>query len=119
MTLLTVLHLCDDRIRVQWFTNTKLVDSRDSELVLIALDEVGGIVRTSFTLGGDQGPGDPGCLPLLHYVMGDGSTAIILWRVPPNSALLSCDAGETDGTLNRSRGICKEQKGKLSVEISP
>lgn len=42
--LLTVLHLGYDCIRVQWFANTKLVDSRDSELVLIALDEVGGIV---------------------------------------------------------------------------
>lgn len=105
MTLLTVLHLCDDSIRVQWFANTKLVDSRDSELVLIALDEIGGIVRTGFTLGGDQGPGDPGCLPLLHHIVGDGGTAVILRRVPPHSALLCRNAGETDGTLNRSGGI--------------
>lgn len=105
MTLLTVLHLCNEGIRVQWFANTKLVDSRDSELVFIPFDEVGGIVRTGLAFGGDQGPGDPGCLPLLHHIVGYGGTAIVLWRVPPNGALISCDTRETDGTLNRSRGI--------------
>lgn len=116
MTLLTVLHLCDDRIRVQWFADTKLVDSRYSELVLITLDEVGGIVRTGFTFGGDQGPGDPGCLPLLHHIVSDGCTAVILWRVPPHGALLSCDASETDGTLDRSGGICRETKIEESLQ---
>lgn len=115
MTVLTVLHLGDDRIRVQGFTNSKLVHSRDSELVLIGLDKVGGIVRTSFAFRGDQSPGDPGCLPLLHHIVSDGSTAVVLWWVPPHRALLSRDAGETDGTLNRSRGICREmERRKLS-----
>ncbi len=104
--------MCDDRIRVQWFADTKLVDSRNSELVLITLDEVGGIVRTGFAFGGDQGPRDPGCLSLLHHIVGDGCTAVVLRRVPPDGALLSCDAGETDGTLNRSRGICRETEDR-------
>lgn len=107
-TLLTVLHLCDDRIRVEGFPDPKLVDSRNSELVLVALDQVGGVVRTSFTFGCDQSPGDPGCLSLLHHIVDDGGTAVVLRRVPPNCALLCCDAGETDGTLNRSRGIYME-----------
>lgn len=110
LTLLTVLHLCDDRIRVQWFANTKFVDSRDPELVLIAFDKVGGIVRASFTFGGDQCPGYPRCLPLLHHIVSDGGTAVVLWWVPPNGALLRCDTGETDGTLNRSRGICRDSQ---------
>lgn len=54
--MLTVLHLCDDRIRVQGFTNSKLVHSRDSELVLIALDKVGGVVRTSLAFRCYQSP---------------------------------------------------------------
>lgn len=102
------MHLRNYRIRVQWFSDTKLVDSRDSELVLIAFDEVGGIIRASFTLGGDQGPSDPGCLPFLHHIVRNGSTAIVLWWAPPHSALLSCDACETDWALDGSRGICKE-----------
>lgn len=51
VAFLTVLHLCDDGIRVQWFANTKLVHGRDSELVFVALDEVGSIERTGFTFG--------------------------------------------------------------------
>lgn len=49
VTLLTVLHLCDDGIRVKRFTNSKLVYSRDPELVLITLNKIGGIIRASFT----------------------------------------------------------------------
>ena len=45
------MHLSNDWIRVQWFANTILVDSRDSELVLIALDEVGGVEGAGLTLG--------------------------------------------------------------------
>ena len=103
--LLTVLHLCNDRNGVQGFANSKLVDSRDSELVLIALDKVGGVERAGFALGVDHGPGNPGCLPLLHNIVGDGRTAIIFRRVPPHGALLSCDAGETNGTFNRPGSI--------------
>lgn len=44
--------------------------------------------------------------------MGDGGTAVVLRRVPPNGALLCCDAGETDGTLDRSRGIYMESEGR-------
>lgn len=112
LTLLTVLHLCDDRIRVQWFANTKFVDSRDSELVLVAFNKVCGIVRASFTFGGDHCPGYPRCLSLFHHIVSDGGTAVVLWWVPPHGALLSCDTGETDGTLNRSRGICRNSQGE-------
>lgn len=110
VALLTVLHLCDDRVGVQGFADTKLVDSRDSELVLITLDEVSGIERTSFTLGSDHGPGDSGCLPLFNHVMGNGSTAVVLWGVPPHGALLCCDAGKTNGPINRSRRICRHEE---------
>lgn len=110
MALLTVLHLCDNWVGVEGFTNSKLVHSRDSELVLVALDKVGGIVRTSFTFRCDHSPSDSRCFPLLHHIVDDGSTAVILWWVPPYCALLSCDAGEADGTLNRSRGICWEME---------
>jgi len=103
------LHLCNEGIRVQRFADTRLVDRRDPELVFVALDEVCSIVRTGFTFGGDHGPGDPGRLPLLHHIVGDGSTAVVLRRVPPHGALLSRDAGETDGTLNRSGCICRER----------
>lgn len=109
-SILTVLHPCGDRIRVQRFTNSKLVDSRDSELVLIALNKVGSIERASLTLRCDHSPGDPGCLPLLDHIVCDGSTAVVLWWVPPHCALFSSDASETDGTLNRPRGIFGENR---------
>lgn len=108
--MLTVLHLCDDRIRVQGFTNSKLVHSRDSELVLIALDQVGGVVRTSLAFRCYQSPGDSGCLPLLYHIVGDSSTAVVFWWVPPHRAFLGSNAGETDGTLNRPRGIFGEME---------
>jgi len=66
-SVLTILHLSNDWIRVQWFANTKLVDRRDSELVLIALDEVGGVEGAGLTLGGHGGPGKPGRFRLLYY----------------------------------------------------
>lgn len=114
-SILTVLHPCDDRIRVQRFTNSKLVDSRDSELVLIALNKVGGIERTSLALRCDHGPGDPGCLPLLDHIVRDGSTAVVLWWVPPHCALFSRDASETDRALNRPRGVFGE-RGKNIID---
>lgn len=104
--LLTVLHLGNDGIRVKRFTHSKLIHSRDPELVLIALDKVGCIVRAGFTFRCDHCPGDPGCLPLLHHIVGNSRTTIIFWWVPPNCAFLSCDACKTDRPLNRSRSIC-------------
>lgn len=105
--LLTVLHLGDDRIRVQRFPHSKFIHSRDSELVLVALNEVGCIVGAGFTFRRDQCPRDPGRLPLFHHVVGDSRAAVILWWVPPHCALLSCDACETNRPLNGSRSIWK------------
>lgn len=110
LVLLTVLHLGNNRIRVQRFSHSKLVHSRDPELVLVALDEVGCIVGAGFTFRGDQGPGDPGCLPLLHHVVGDSRAAVIFWWVPPYCALLSCDSCKTDRPLNRSWSVWKEEE---------
>lgn len=111
-SILTVLHPCNDRIRVQRFTNSKLVDGRDSELVFIAFDKVVGIERASLTLGCDHSPGDPGCLPLLYHIMSDGSTSVILWWIPPYCALFSRNASETDGTLHRPRCVFKGRGNK-------
>ena len=108
--VLTVLHLSNDWIRVQWFANTILVDSRDSELVLIALDEVGGVEGAGLTLGCYGGPGDPGCLPLLYHVVSDASTAVILWWVPPHCALLSSYAGEANRSLYGPWGVWRYKK---------
>lgn len=108
LELLTVLHLGNDRIRVKRFTHAKLIHGRDSELVLIALDKVGCIVRAGFTFRCDQCPGDPGRLPLFHHILGNSRTAIIFWWVPPHCALLSSDACKTDWPLNGSWSICKK-----------
>lgn len=110
--LLTVLHLGNDRIRVERFPHSKLIHSRDSELVLVALDKVGGIVGAGFTFRRDQCPGDPGRLPLFHHVVGNSRAAVIFRRVPPHCALLSCDACKTDWPLNRSWSIWKEVEGR-------
>lgn len=105
LKLLTVLHLGNDGIRVERFTHSKLVHSRDSELVLVALDKIGCIVRAGFTFRCDQCPGDPGSLPLFHHIVGNSRTAIIFWWVPPHRALLSCNTSKTDWPLNGSRSI--------------
>jgi hypothetical protein len=40
---LTELHLCNEWIRVERTSNSELIDSRDTELVLVALDQLGGV----------------------------------------------------------------------------
>ena len=102
---LTELHLCNDWIRVQRSAITKLVDGRDTELILIALDQFSDVEGAGFTLASHHCPGDPGGLSLLYYVVSDGRAAIVLWRVPPNCTLLCSDACETDGTLRKPRGV--------------
>lgn len=108
LQILTVLHLGNDGIRVERFPHSKLVHSRDSELVLVALDKVGCIVRAGFAFGSDQRPGDPGRLPLFHHVVGNSRTAVIFGWVPPHRALLSCDTSKPDRPLDGSRSICED-----------
>ena len=89
-SLLTECILGNYRLGLQWVSNAILLDSTDSEDVLIALNESGNINDAVFQFLWDNGPHDSAGLPLFHNVMCYHSTTLISRRGPHNGDIVRC-----------------------------
>lgn len=96
-------------------SHTKLVLSKDSEDVLLKLDEARGFVGGLFDGGGQAVPDLAVHSSALHDVVGDSRAAIIAWRIPGEEARLVCDLGYIKG--GRRTGLICEESSQVNRQI--
>lgn len=86
--------------------HTELVLSKDSEDVLLELDEAHGLVGGLFDGGGQAVPDLAVDSSALYNVVGDSRATIIPWRIPGKEAGLICDLRDVEGGW-RTGFICE------------
>ena len=114
---LTVLQLSDDRGGVQRSSHSKLVDSRNPELVLVSFYQLCGIKGAFLALISNHCPRYLGCLTLLDKVVRNLGAAIVLWRAPGQSALALGDTAEGDGSHRLPRCVYTKKQANLILHI--
>lgn len=95
----------DDGIRLQRNSNSELVDSSDSEDVLVVLDQPGADAGQSLALRLHDDPVEAAGLATLHNVMGDRVAAVLQRNLPGHRTFLLRHSADYDLISRRSRCV--------------
>lgn len=115
MLLHTVSVPGDDGLRLQRNSRPKLVDSSDSEDVLIVLDQPGTDTRQRLALCLHQDPVETAGFPPLHHVVADDVSTVLHGDLPGHRTLLLSHSADHDLISRRPRSVYRSEVKLIKV----
>lgn len=96
--------LSDYRLRLQWLSDSKLIDSHHTENIFISTQQFDHSDMSFLLHVGNGGPNHSACFTSLNYIVGHLSTSLVqFWnRTPAKDNFVCCDRIEINGASWRS-----------------